>query len=565
MPASIPASAIVSVIPNVLAAGGTGLDLSGLLLTRNTRVPGGTVQAFTTAAAVTAFFGAGSLEAIKATVYFSGFDNSNIKPAQLLFAQYSATNVPAYLRGGNVSALTIAQLQALSGVLTLTVNGAAVTSGTINLTSAGSFSAAAALIQTGLGYADAVVTGSITGTVFSVTAVASGALAVGQAIAGTGITAGTTIVALGTGTGGVGTYTVSTSQTATSTTVTAGQLTVSYDSVSGAFVVTGGTPGVVSSVSFATGSLSTGLLLTAATGAVQSVGIAAGVPATFMAAIVAQTQNFVSFLTTYEPVTAEKVAFAAWASSTGNRYLYIMVDSDVTVTTNANTASAGYAIQQANYAGVCMFYSPTDLNHGIFVAGAIASIDFTQLNGRTNLCFKGQSGLAAGVTNQQIAAQLMANGYNFYGTYGTANQQFTWLYPGTVTGPFLWLDSFVNEVKLTNDFQLNIMNLLGSLKSIPYNTAGYGLIEASVADTITAALAFGTIRAGVTLSALQKSQVNLAAGTVVDTIIAQRGWYLSVIDASPAVRAARGSPPMAFFYTDGQSLQRVNLASVSVQ
>ena len=95
MPASIPASAIVSVIPNVLAAGGTGLDLSGLLLTRNTRVPGGTVQAFTTAAAVTAFFGAGSVEAVKATVYFSGFDNSNIKPAQLLFAQYPATSVPA--------------------------------------------------------------------------------------------------------------------------------------------------------------------------------------------------------------------------------------------------------------------------------------------------------------------------------------------------------------------------------------------------------------------------------------------------------------------------------------
>jgi hypothetical protein len=73
-----------------------------------------------------------------------------------------------------------------------------------------------------------VVTGAIAGTVLTVSAVTSGTLAVGQSISGTGITAGTTITALGTGTGGAGTYTVSISQTASSTTVTAsgGTLTV---------------------------------------------------------------------------------------------------------------------------------------------------------------------------------------------------------------------------------------------------------------------------------------------------------------------------------------------------
>lgn len=67
----------------------------------------------------------------------------------------------------------------------------------------------------------AVVTGSITTTVLTVTAVTSGTLAVGQLISGSGITAGTRITALLTGTGGTGTYTVSVSQTAGSTTVTA--------------------------------------------------------------------------------------------------------------------------------------------------------------------------------------------------------------------------------------------------------------------------------------------------------------------------------------------------------
>ena len=67
----------------------------------------------------------------------------------------------------------------------------------------------------------AVVTGSISTTTLTVSAVTSGTLRVGQYITGTGVTAGTTITALGTGTGGTGTYTVSASQTASSTTITA--------------------------------------------------------------------------------------------------------------------------------------------------------------------------------------------------------------------------------------------------------------------------------------------------------------------------------------------------------
>lgn len=65
------------------------------------------------------------------------------------------------------------------------------------------------------------VTGSISGTTLTVSAVASGTLAVGHFINGTGVTGGTYITALGTGTGGVGSYTVNQSQTVASTTITA--------------------------------------------------------------------------------------------------------------------------------------------------------------------------------------------------------------------------------------------------------------------------------------------------------------------------------------------------------
>lgn len=66
-----------------------------------------------------------------------------------------------------------------------------------------------------------VVTGSISGTTLTVTAVTNGHLSVGLTLSGSGVTGGTTITGLGTGTGGTGTYTVSASQTVASTTITA--------------------------------------------------------------------------------------------------------------------------------------------------------------------------------------------------------------------------------------------------------------------------------------------------------------------------------------------------------
>jgi len=74
------------------------------------------------------------------------------------------------------------------------------------------------------GTVGAVFTGSISGFTLTVTGITSGAIAIGQTLAGSGITAGTTITAFNTGAGettpgAVGTYTVNTSQSATSTTI----------------------------------------------------------------------------------------------------------------------------------------------------------------------------------------------------------------------------------------------------------------------------------------------------------------------------------------------------------
>lgn len=548
------------------------------MLTANAAIPIGTVKPFSNQPAVANFFGATSAEAQLAQNYFSGYDNSTLKPGNLLFSQYPTSAVAGYLRGGSVAALTLTQIQGLTGTLTVTVDGTTATSSTINLSAATSYSNAATIIQAGftspnfnVGYdsqraaftftsksagAGAVVTGSIATTTLTVSAVTSGTLRVGQTISGTGITAGTTITALGTGTGGVGTYTVSASQTVSSTTVSAAP----------------------SSVSYATGTLSASLNLTSATAAVLSAGAEAATPAGAMNAITAITQNWAAFMTVFEPVLADKVSFDVWTAGTNNRYAYIAWDTDPNAIVANNTTSFGAQVIANSYSGSV----PIGGNAAVataagstlaamlppiaaFALGSIASIDFTRTNGRITFAFKSQSGLAPVVTDQTTAATLIANGYNFYGQYATANQGFAFFYNGSVGGKFSWLDEYINEIWMTNQLQLAMLNLLANVPSIPYNSAGYAMVAAACNDPIAQAVNFGAIRAGVSLSASQIAQVNNLAGVAVDSILSTRGWYLQIKDPGAQVRGMRQSPSMTLLYMDGGAVQQLNLASVVVQ
>ncbi|MEX3628090.1 MAG: DUF3383 domain-containing protein [Burkholderia sp.] len=572
---SIPASLIASVTPSVISAGGSALDLVGYMLTKNTRVPIGTAPTFPTQSAVGAYFGSASLEAQLAAIYFAGFDNSNVKPGSLGFMQYPIAPVNAYLRGGSLAAMTLAQLQALSGSLTVVVDGFSRAAASINLSSASSFSAAAASIQTALNATPptpAIVTGSIATTTLTVSAVTSGTLAIGQMLSGTGVTAGTKITGFLTGSGGTGTYTVDQSQTVASTSITAAAaaVTVTFDSTSSAFIVTSGITGAPSTVAYATGTLAAGISLTQATGAVLSQGAAPSTPSGAMTALTKLTQNWASFMTTFDPDggvgNTQKMAFATWTSQQNNRFLYAAWDTDQSPTTTVPaTSSLGYLVGQANMSGIAPIYQ--DVNQAAFLMGAIASIDFTETEGRTTMKFRSQSGLAATVTDGTVYKNLTANGYSCYGAFATANDQFTFFADGAISGQYDWIDSYINQIWLNNQFQLGIMTGLTQSKSVPYNAVGDATIESWLMDSINQGVDFGAIREGVQLGTAQAQEVNTAAGLKIDGVLSSRGWYLQVkaSTATAQTRAARQSPPATFWYMDGGSVQQLNLASVMVQ
>ncbi len=628
--ASIPASQLVSVQPGVISSNGSPLSLNSVILTQNTAPPIGSVVPFANAAAVAAYFGASSAEAAIAAVYFNGYTGATILPGTLYFAQFAASAVSAYLRG-MIPALTLAQLQAIiPGVTTASVG--------------------------------ATCTGSIATTVLTVASAVTGVFHVGQVLSGTGVAAGTTITSLGTGTGGVGTYNLSNSQTTTSTTITAastimdvtavasgaisvGQLvtgtgmaastrvtaqltgaaggvgtysisgaaqtvasatitgavdmsvtidgsakafttlnlaaassfsaaatligtalslsggqTCTYDSTFSAFKITSGTTGAASTLTLATGAAAT--LLGLGTGATLSQGAAAMTEAGAMSSVANATQNWAAFMTMWEPNLASKLAFAVWTNAQNQRYMYVAWDTDATITAVPNTTSFGPVVVAAGYSGIVPVYS--DINVAAMICGITASINFTQTNGRVSYAYRGQSGIAATVTDATVAQNLTANGYNFYASYATANAQFTQLQPGSMPGVWKWIDSYVNQIYLNSQLQLAGMTLMTNVNSLPYNNVGYQTLRDSFTPAIEQALNFGTIRTGVTLSVTQVAQVNMGAGVKIDQNLSQYGYYLQVLAATATQRVARGSPPCTLWYMDGGAIQKINLASIDV-
>lgn len=344
---------------------------------------------------------------------------------------------------------------------------------------------------------------------------------------------------------------------------------VSFDSQRGAFLFTTTLTGVTATITAATGTLATSLMLTAATGATTSQGSAQGVPATTMNAITTNTLNWGAFSTVFEPSVSDKIGFALWTNQQNNRFLYVMWSSEAAALTVPDTTSSLAQIQALNYSGICGIYcspvtDPTGLAAGM-VLGVTASIDFNRPNARGTYAFKYTNGVPVTVIDPNTANNLKTNGYNYIGTWATANQNFTFLYSGQVTGAYLFIDEYVNQVYLNSQLQLALMSLLTSVPSIPYNTAGYALINAACLTAITQAVTFGSIRQGIPLSALQAANVNNAAGLQIDQVLSSQGWYLQILPATSQVRAARQSPPMTLWYMDGGAVQQITLASVLVQ
>jgi hypothetical protein len=343
---------------------------------------------------------------------------------------------------------------------------------------------------------------------------------------------------------------------------------VNYNSQLAAFFFATTATGATETITYASGTLAPGLYLEQDNGAVLSQGAAAQTPAGLMAQVITQTQNWGAFSTAYMDTEANKLAYAAWNNSQNNRYCFVGWTTDEAATLTPDVTTFLASVITEGYSGTCGVWCDPVLDpNGLAAAGVlgfIASLNFSQTNGRATLAYKYTSGIPASIVNDTQLANLTANGYNGMASVATANQGFTFWANGTVTGPFAWLDTYVNQIYLNSQLQLALLELMTNVPSIPYNNAGYSLIHAACMDPINQMLNFGGIRPGVNLSSAQTVEVNNAAGTAIASVLSSRGWYLQIQQATAQVRGQRGSPPISLWYMDGGSVQNIQMSSVVV-
>lgn len=153
---SIPASQLSNVVPGVLAAGGSAVDMNGLILTDSPYMPSGKVMPFANKDDVGAFFGADSLEKSLADIYFKGFTDCTKYPAQLLFSLWPQVATSAMLTGGSLAGVAVNDMKLYIGTFSITVDGTEVDADDMDFSAITSFSDAADVIAEAVGTVTAV-------------------------------------------------------------------------------------------------------------------------------------------------------------------------------------------------------------------------------------------------------------------------------------------------------------------------------------------------------------------------------------------------------------------------
>ena len=332
------------------------------------------------------------------------------------------------------------------------------------------------------------------------------------------------------------------------------------------FEITSVVTGASQTLSFGSGAVAEALGFTQAAGATLDRGRDAQTTAQLMDYVLNKTQNFgvITYISEQPRETMEEMA--EWVTLQNSRFAYVAQDTTGAALVANNDASFGAWLSKTEQNGTTAYYGT--IEQVAALCGGIAAIDFKRTNGRRNIMFMKQSGIQATVTDETDYTALMSNGYTFYGEFATANDEFRFNVNGAVSGQFKWLDNYVNQIYLNAQLQLAMVTMLTSYGFIPYNEVGKAYHRAAAMDPINEMLNFGGIvplTDPAALSEQQKSIINSQAGYDIVPTLLSKGWAIDIKTADAQTRGLRGSFPFTLWYTDGGSVQCVNMASINVQ
>lgn len=336
--------------------------------------------------------------------------------------------------------------------------------------------------------------------------------------------------------------------------------TITWDAVHSCFRIAVTSTGAESTISAVTGSAAVALGLAAGR---VSQGADADTAVTCMNRIKELSLNWATF-TVVDDSLFDFSSFANWTNAQNRRYLYVPWDGDAQALVEGSNCF-GNSCKTNKWEAVLPVYNNPET--AAMVMGCLASIDWKATNGRIDLAFKSQSGLTPVVYSNSEYTALKANGYTFYGCFAAAGEDniLNMLYNGQLPGSdYGFGDTFANQIYLNSQLQLSIATGLNSVRSVPYNSDGYAMVRGWCMTPITEALNNGSIRAGVNISQAQKAQIISAIGFDVSDEIYASGYYLYIGEADAQTRGNRQSPPITLLYTDGGSIQQIELGSIVI-
>ena len=202
--------------------------------------------------------------------------------------------------------------------------------------------------------------------------------------------------------------------------------------------------------------------------------------------------------------------------------------------------------------------------YGVTALAYAASVDFARTNGRISFKFRGFPGLTPNVSDLATAQALKSNGYNFYGAYSLNKTMAQYASDGAITGKFVWLDTFIDQVWINANLVSAYANLFTNNQSYPFNQNGYGAIQAATIDVANQALTFGAIQKGVVLDNAQIRIVNNTVGKDISATLYSEGWYLYIPTQTGAARLERQLQGAIFYWVDGQLIQSISMSSTAI-
>jgi hypothetical protein len=339
--------------------------------------------------------------------------------------------------------------------------------------------------------------------------------------------------------------------------------TVAYDSHIKAFTVNSPTTGVNSTIDYASGTIAVLLNLTESGGAVVSPGYDAMSAYDNLDLIKGETENWVSFTTTWEVSNEEGIMLATWANDNYG-YLYVAWTSDDSVKSKDDTTDLASLIKDGGYDHTTVVFGY--LRHAAFVQGSIASIPWQRLNGVITLAFKSLTGLESTVSKEVDAAVLDSKNCNYYGNFATRNAEFRFFYNGVLSSSiYRFIDSYINSVWLNALIQRTLVDCITSDPKTSYTQRGYNLIRAWFNDPIEKAINNGAIEKGLTLSSVQKEELLAESGKEEAAAeVVNYGYYLQVLDPGAEARTNRSSPIINLWYAYAGAVQRLEVASTVI-